>query len=101
MTSYEFALVLSEPEQSDDDADALCALSARLLAAGVLPYYVHMPDKVQGSAHFDVSDEDAQALMRALHARLPGYLVPRLVREESGRPGKVLLTPAALHHSAG
>ncbi|HEY0960757.1 MAG TPA: EF-P beta-lysylation protein EpmB [Pseudomonadales bacterium] len=77
----------------NDRADALAALSERLLAAGVLPYYVHMPDKVQGTAHFDVSDGDAHALMQALHARLPGYLVPRLVREESGKPGKTLLTP--------
>ena len=78
----------------NDCADTLAALSERLLAAGVLPYYVHMPDKVQGSAHFDVSDDTAQALMRELHARLPGYLVPRLVREEGGKPGKVLLNTA-------
>lgn len=77
----------------NDDADVLAALSERLLAAGVLPYYVHMPDKVQGTAHFDVSDSAAHELMQALHARLPGYLVPRLVREESGKPGKTLLTP--------
>ncbi len=75
-------------------ADALGALSERLLAAGVLPYYLHMPDKVQGTAHFDVSDADALTLMQELHARLPGYLVPRLVREESGKPGKVLVTQA-------
>lgn len=73
--------------------DALAALSERLLATGVLPYYVHMPDKVQGTAHFDVTDAEAHALMQALHARLPGYLVPRLVREESGKPGKTLLIP--------
>lgn len=77
----------------NDNAEALAALSERLFAAGVLPYYLHMPDKVQGGAHFDVTDADALALMQDLHARLPGYLVPRLVREESGRPGKMLLTP--------
>ena len=77
----------------NDDADVLAALSERLLAAGVLPYYVHMPDKVHGTAHFDVSEAAAHALMQALHARLPGYLVPRLVREESGKPGKTLLMP--------
>jgi EF-P beta-lysylation protein EpmB len=75
----------------NDSVEALAGLSERLLAAGVLPYYVHMPDKVQGSAHFDLTDEAAFALMQALHARLPGYLVPRLVREESGEPGKTLL----------
>lgn len=78
----------------NDSVAALTDLSERLLAAGVLPYYVHMPDKVLGTAHFDVSDAEAHALLHALHARLPGYLVPRLVREESGKPGKVLLGPA-------
>jgi EF-P beta-lysylation protein EpmB len=75
----------------NDSVDSLAALSERLLAAGVLPYYVHMPDKVQGTAHFDVTDTQAHTLMQALHARLPGYLVPRLVREESGKAGKTLL----------
>jgi EF-P beta-lysylation protein EpmB len=72
----------------NDSVDVLAALSERLLAAGVLPYYVHMPDKVHGTAQFDVPDATARALMQALHARLPGYLVPRLVREEHGQPGK-------------
>lgn len=80
----------------NDSAETLIALSERLFAAGVLPYYLHMPDKVQGGAHFDVPDAVALALMQELHARLPGYLVPRLVREESGRPGKMLLTPILL-----
>lgn len=83
----------------NDNVEALAALSERLLAAGVLPYYVHMPDKVQGSAHFDVSAEAAFALIQALHARLPGYLVPRLVREEPGKAGKTLLTPAVPLHA--
>ncbi len=77
----------------NDSADTLCTLSERLFAAGVLPYYLHLPDKVQGTAHFDVSTERALALMQEVQARLPGYLVPRLVREESGKPGKVALAP--------
>jgi L-lysine 2,3-aminomutase len=75
----------------NDDADTLCALSERLLAASVLPYYLHMPDKVAGTAHFDVDATRAQELLVQMHARLPGYLVPRLVREEDGQPGKTLL----------
>ena len=51
------------------------------LQAGVLPYYLHMPDKVQGTAHFDVSEQDARELMTQLRGQLPGYLVPQLVRE--------------------
>jgi L-lysine 2,3-aminomutase len=54
----------------------------------VLPYYLHQLDRVQGSAHFEVSDEEARRLHAALAARLSGYLVPRLVREVAGDPGK-------------
>ena len=72
----------------NDAPDTLCALSESLFAAGVLPYYLHQLDRVQGAAHFAVSDGHARALHAELRARLPGYLVPRLVREEAGAPGK-------------
>ncbi len=72
----------------NDDADALVDLSERLFAAGVLPYYLHQLDRVQGTAHFEVSDEAALSLEQALRARLPGYLVPRLVREVAGDVAK-------------
>lgn len=75
----------------NDDAAALAALSERLFAAGVLPYYLHMPDAVAGTAHFDVPRERALAIHRDLAARLPGYLVPRLVRETAGAPAKQLV----------
>ncbi|MFC5740685.1 EF-P beta-lysylation protein EpmB [Dyella tabacisoli] len=72
----------------NDDADALTALSERLFAAGVLPYYLHQLDRVQGTAHFEVADTDAQALLDAIRTRLPGYLVPKLVREVGGDASK-------------
>ena len=72
----------------NDDADALAGLSERLIAAGVLPYYLHQLDRVQGAAHFEVDDVRALALMEALRARLPGYLIPRLVREVGGDASK-------------
>lgn len=72
----------------NDDPITLCALSETLFAAGVLPYYLHQLDAVQGAAHFAVPDEHARALHAELRNRLPGYLVPRLVREEAGAPGK-------------
>lgn len=72
----------------NDDADTLVALSEQLFTAGVIPYYLHLLDKVQGAHHFLVPDERAHELMRAVSARLPGYLVPRLVREEPGATGK-------------
>lgn len=75
----------------NDSADTLAALSGRLFDAGVMPYYLHQLDAVAGAAHFAVSDEQALALQRALQARLPGYLVPRLVRETPHGDSKTLV----------
>lgn len=80
----------------NDDAASLAALSERLFAAGVLPYYLHMPDAVAGTAHFDVAEERALAIHRDLAARLPGYLVPRLVREVAGAAAKQNVAATAL-----
>jgi KamA family protein len=72
----------------NDRVEVLAELSEALIAAGVVPYYLHVLDRVQGAAHFLVPDDEAKAMLRALAARLPGYLVPRLVREEPGATGK-------------
>ncbi len=72
----------------NDSVEALAALSERGHASGVLPYYLHQLDRVAGAAHFEVPDDQARALHAALAARLSGYLVPRLVREVAGDPGK-------------
>ncbi|MCF7220856.1 EF-P beta-lysylation protein EpmB [Marilutibacter chinensis] len=72
----------------NDSVDALCDLSERGFRAGVLPYYLHQLDRVQGAAHFEVDDAEARRLHAAVAARLSGYLVPRLVREVAGDPGK-------------
>ena len=72
----------------NDDVDTLAALARRLFAAGVLPYYLHLLDRTVGTAHFEVDDAAALELHEALAARLPGYLVPRLVREVPGASGK-------------
>jgi EF-P beta-lysylation protein EpmB len=75
----------------NDDAGVLAALSARLFDIGVLPYYLHQLDRVAGTAHFEVDDATARGLHAELHRRLPGYLLPRLVREVAGEPGKSAL----------
>jgi EF-P beta-lysylation protein EpmB len=75
----------------NDSADALASLSERLLACGVLPYYLHVLDKVAGAAHFDVDERTGLELIALLRARLPGYLVPRLVRETPGELSKTLI----------
>lgn len=75
----------------NDDDDVLTELSEALFTAGVLPYYLHLLDRVQGAAHFEVDDARGKNLHARLRRRLPGYLVPRLVREIAGEQSK---TPA-------
>jgi EF-P beta-lysylation protein EpmB len=75
----------------NDDAATLAALSRRLFAAGALPYYLHQLDRVAGAAHFAVDDATALALQERLVGTLPGYLVPKLVRELPGADGKTPL----------
>ncbi|MFT4196425.1 MAG: EF-P beta-lysylation protein EpmB [Pseudoxanthomonas sp.] len=72
----------------NDSVQALAELGERGFAAGVLPYYLHQLDRVQGAAHFEVDDARARALHAQLAASVSGYLLPRLVREVAGDPGK-------------
>jgi len=80
----------------NDDAAVLGRLSEALFAGGVLPYYLHLLDPVAGAAHFDVDEDRARDLYQHLLAQLPGYLVPKLVREVAGAPGKVPLVPGRI-----
>ncbi|MFO1424115.1 MAG: EF-P beta-lysylation protein EpmB [Candidatus Competibacteraceae bacterium] len=75
----------------NDSAAVLAELSETLFAAQVLPYYLHLLDPVRGAAHFDVNETEASAIIKTLRRRLPGYLVPRLVREQPGQPAKTLV----------
>ncbi len=75
----------------NDDPETLEELSEKLFDAGVLPYYVHLLDRVSGSAHFEVTDARAREIETDLRTRLPGYLMPRFVREVNGEPYKVPL----------
>jgi len=72
----------------NDSAAALRDLSVRLVDVGVTPYYLHLLDRVRGAAHFEVSESRARDLHRELQHTLPGYAVPRLVREQPGEPSK-------------
>ncbi|WP_447926259.1 EF-P beta-lysylation protein EpmB [Vreelandella sp. EE27] len=75
----------------NDSVEALATLSERLFEAGILPYYLHVLDPVQGAAHFDVPDHEARGLVDALRHHLPGFLMPRLVREIPGEASKTPL----------
>lgn len=72
----------------NDSATALAALSERLVDLGVLPYYLHQLDKVAGAAHFEVKESVGLSLIEELRRRLPGYAVPRYVREVAGEASK-------------
>ena len=72
----------------NDNSDILVKLSDVLFKANVLPYYLHILDKVQGAAHFYVCEKQACKIMSEVANKLPGYLVPKLVKEEPGRPSK-------------
>ncbi|MGB1298257.1 MAG: EF-P beta-lysylation protein EpmB [Psychrobium sp.] len=72
----------------NDSITAQVDLSEKLFDAGVMPYYLHLLDKVNGAVHFDVSQQDAISLMHQLYRQLPGFLVPKLVREIGGEAHK-------------
>lgn len=78
----------------NDTTEAQVALSQRLFAAGVLPYYLHLLDKVAGAAHFDCDERAAIELYWDMLAQLPGYLVPKLVRE---LPDRAFKTPINIY----
>lgn len=75
----------------NDNLQSLVQLSQRLFTANVMPYYLHVLDKVKGAQHFDIAAETTNALYQQLLANLPGYLVPKLVREIAGEPNKTPL----------
>ena len=72
----------------NDSVDTLAALCERLVDLGVIPYYLHLLDRVAGTAHFEVAETMGQMLIEELRKRLPGYAVPQLVREVAGEPSK-------------
>ncbi len=76
----------------NDDVGSLEKLSLRLFENHTLPYYLHVLDKVSGAMHFDKPLVESYQLHELLQQRLPGYLVPKLVREDSGKPYKTLLS---------
>ncbi len=78
----------------NDNVHTLSSLSEALFQAGVLPYYLHVLDRVEGASHFEVPETDARRLARGLLAELPGYLVPKLVKEQAGASSKTPISPS-------
>lgn len=70
------------------DSETLLQLHQTLFRHHVLPYYLHLLDRVDGAAHFEVTEQSAAEIVAEIRARSPGYLVPKLVREIAGQPFK-------------
>lgn len=75
----------------NDTAESLYNLSERLAEVQVMPYYLHLLDRVAGASHFDVPENQGVELIEQLRTLLPGYLVPRLVREQQGEASKTVI----------
>ena len=75
----------------NDSAEVLSELSELLIQFGVMPYYLHQLDRVQGAAHFEVSISQGNEIIRQMREKLPGYAVPRYVQEVAGEKNKVVL----------
>ena len=72
----------------NNNAAVLCELSEQLFSHGIIPYYLHVLDKATGTGHFEVSEAEALTLIKRVQATLPGYLVPKLVKEKAGAKSK-------------
>jgi KamA family protein len=72
----------------NDQAEVMALLNEQLIDEGVLPYYLHQLDRVQGAAHFEVPVDQGKQIVASLRAKLPGYGVPQYVREITGQSGK-------------
>jgi EF-P beta-lysylation protein EpmB len=75
----------------NDRVEVLAELYQRLVDLRVMPYYLHQLDRVLGAAHFEVPERSGIELLRQLRAQLPGYAVPRYVRETAGDSCKRVL----------
>lgn len=75
----------------NNQAECLKQLSHKLFSIGILPYYLHLLDRVEGASHFFIEDAEALTIYRELQKITSGYLVPKLAREIGGEPNKTLV----------
>ncbi len=72
----------------NDRVETLKELFLLLTDHGIMPYYLHQLDRVQGATHFEVSEREGKWLMEELGNLLPGYAIPKYVREVPNQPKK-------------
>jgi KamA family protein len=75
----------------NDSVIALTQLSEKLIAYHIIPYYLHCLDPVSGSAHFELKEHAIKNIYQQLREILPGYMLPRLVREIAGKKSKTAI----------
>ena len=75
----------------NDSPDQLCNLSENLFSIKIMPYYLHQLDRATGTGHFEVAEAEAIKIFRKLQEKLPGYLVPKLVKEQAGALSKTAI----------
>lgn len=73
----------------NDNLKTLASLFETLFDAGIFPYYMHILDKTKGTQHFEVTNDRIRDLQDAIRRKLPGYLIPRFVKEQAGKPYKI------------
>ncbi len=76
----------------NDNVEVQVDLAMKLFAQQVLPYYLHLPDAVQGTHHFFIDRTRGLAIFAQMQAKLPGYLLPRLVQEQPGEASKLIVS---------
>ena len=74
----------------NDDVNVLAELCEGLVDVGIKPYYLHQLDRVTGTAHFEVPEEEGRSIVRALRDRVSGIAMPTWVRD---LPGTLSKTP--------
>lgn len=75
----------------NDDVETLKQLCETLVDNGIVPYYLHQLDKIEGAGYFEVEEQTGNYLMQQMVRLLPGYAIPKYVREDAGEPNKTLL----------
>ena len=75
----------------NDNESILEELFTIMINHGILPYYLHQLDPIDGTTHFEVEPKRALELISYLKTVLPGYAVPRYVKEIPGETSKRVL----------
>ena len=75
----------------NDSLNAQISLHNACTEAGVLPYYLHFLDRVNGTSHFAVSKQQALELYTQMQSALSGFMLPKLVIEVPGSQSKQFL----------